>query len=94
MGLVVPVLNVVSAISAFVAAYFWYRSTSVMAPYEPQAHQGEPSYGSMVLDVGGKLYDGAGTQALQAQANRRGALFAGIAAAIQGMALLVQGIAT
>lgn len=92
MNLIVPALNAASAVAAFVASYFWYQSTSVMAPYDPQAHQGEPSYGSMVVGIDGKLYDGAGTQALQAQANRRGALFSGIAAAIQGASLLMQNI--
>lgn len=91
--MLIPTLNFLSAGAAFVAAYFWYRSTTVLAPYEPDKHKDEPSYGSMVLDRNGELFDGATTAALQAQANKRGALAAGAAAAIQGVALLIQAIA-
>ena len=91
--MLISVLNLLSAAAAFVAAYFWHRSTTILAPYEPEKHKNEPSYGSMVLDKNGKLFDGATTAFIQAQANRRGALAAGTAAAIQGVSLLVQAIA-
>ena len=91
---IVIALNVISAVAAFIAAFYWYRSTVVMAPFEPEAHKGEPSYGSMVLEASdGKLYDGAGTDALRTKANRVAALSAGVAALFQGISMLLQAVA-
>jgi hypothetical protein len=86
----IVLLNLGAAPSAFVAAVLWHRSATVQVPYkdEPDA-SGIHSAAIMV----GNNKDVIGTAIVQSSSSKRAAYTAAIAAALQGLALLVQSVA-
>jgi len=89
--MVLSALNLLSAIGAFVAAYFWYRSATLRVLYDPTKDNGSAG---IILDEGGKQNDFFTTGAARDAASRKGAMFAGIAALLQGIGLAYGGLVT
>jgi hypothetical protein len=82
---VVAALNVVSAFFAIAAAVLWYRSATFRATME-QAKRGGPE---IILEGDVPL---VGTLEGQARISRNAAIMAACAAALQGLALIIQAI--
>ncbi|QNP40193.1 hypothetical protein [Lysobacter solisilvae (ex Woo and Kim 2020)] len=82
-------LNLLSAVGAFVAAYFWYRSATLRVLYDPTKDNGSAG---IIIDEGGKHYDFFTTGVARDAASRKGAMFAAIAALLQGIALAYGGL--
>ena len=75
-----------SAAFAFIAAYYWFRSTTAVV-LDPDVPIGASAYGSGDATVNG-IRLGA-TAKLQGLMNRRAALAAGVSALLQGITLLL-----
>ncbi len=76
------VINISSALSAFVAAIQWWKASRVVVPFGPK------SFGLIVGLPGGSM-DVLATNQPGARLNARAAVAAAIAAALQGAGLLL-----
>ena len=74
---------------AFVAAYFWYKASTLKVLYDPSKNNRSAG---IIMEAGDKKYDFFATGAARDQACRKGALFAGFAALLQGIALAIGGL--
>ncbi|WP_126403502.1 hypothetical protein [Ectopseudomonas mendocina] len=89
-NLVVMYLNFGAAFAAFAAAYLWHKSATVKVPHkdEPDASGMYPA--AIITDDNTDFIETASAQSVW---SKRGAYAAAIAAALQGLALLIQSVA-
>ncbi|WP_155625988.1 hypothetical protein [Burkholderia vietnamiensis] len=89
--MIAHLLNIVSAIAAFVAAVLWFWSTRVEVEHvDPPADENGLIPGSVALQsASGKLVNPFATGLEQARWNRWAALAASAAALCQGLATLL-----
>ena len=90
-GLLLVALNAVTALAAFVAAALWYRSATVQGP-----HRDEPDANGIfsAAIIVGENTDFIGTAMAQSLWSKRAAYAAAVAAGAQGLAFLLQAVAT
>ena len=90
MAQLLIVLNLASALGAFGAAYFWYRSATLRVLYDPAKDDGSAG---ILIEDSGKRYDFFATGVSRDTASRKGATCAGIAALMQGVVLAYAALA-
>ena len=86
MALITSGLNILAALAAFAAAYFWYKASTVSVP------PGKPTGGYQSAQItvidGLKEEDPFATGAASATINQKAAVCAGISALLQGVAIV------
>lgn len=82
-------LNLAAASAALLAAGLWFYSTWVTKPYVEHTEDGWTSGGVVQVESDGRLTEPAASAQAQARWNRWAALAAGVAAGLQGIALLI-----
>ena len=86
----IVLLNLGAALSAFIAAVLWHRSATVQVPYKDEPDASGIHSAAIIV---GKNTDFIGTAITQSSWSKRAAYAAAIAAALQGLALLLQSVA-
>ena len=86
----IVLLNLGAALSAFIAAVLWHRSATVQVPYKDEPDASGIHSAAIIV---GKNTDFIGTAITQSSWSKRAAYAAAIAAALQGLALLLQCVA-
>ena len=93
------VLDIISAVLAFLAAYYWFKSSRVKTPESFSIHVVKPSYSPMSNPMGG-TYMGHGYSGqlqelgdalkTQSKLSAYGAILAGLAAVIQTISTILK----
>jgi hypothetical protein len=89
IGLICLILNFGAALAALAAAFLWYRSAAVTIPFKDAPDASGMYRAAIVIDGNVDFIDTAQAQTMW---SKRAASAAAIAAALQGMALLMQSI--
>ena len=99
MDTLAKIINIASAVAAFVAAILWWRASKATAPsdYTGDVPEGVPyltfhgDRGPIEITKSGKRIDVTATLRLQGKLNSYAAAAAAVAALLQGLSLLLPG---